>query len=113
MRFGLWNVRSLYRAGSLMTILRELSRGKLDKLEAAEEYTFFNRKGNDKHELGTNFFVHKRIESAVKTVELVGDRVSYIIPRWYHIVVLNVHAPTEDKINDVKDSFYKELERCV
>jgi hypothetical protein len=25
-RFGLWNVRSLYRAGSLMTVSRELSR---------------------------------------------------------------------------------------
>jgi hypothetical protein len=24
------------------------------------------------------------------------------------IIVLNVHAPTEDKINDIKDSFYKE-----
>jgi hypothetical protein len=31
--------------------------------------------------------------------------------RWCHIIVLNVHAPTEDKIHDVKDSFYEELER--
>jgi hypothetical protein len=31
--------------------------------------------------------------------------------RWCDITVLNVHAPTEDKIDDVKDSFYKELER--
>jgi hypothetical protein len=30
---------------------------------------------------------------------------------WYHIIVLNVHAPTEDKTDDVKDSFYVELER--
>jgi exonuclease III len=39
---------------------------------------------------------------------------SYIIlkGRWYHIIVLNVHAPTEDKTDDVKDSFYEELE-CV
>jgi hypothetical protein len=27
------------------------------------------------------------------------------------IIVLNVHVPTEDKTDDVKDSFYKELER--
>jgi hypothetical protein len=26
MRFGTWNVRSLYRAGSLMTVSRELAR---------------------------------------------------------------------------------------
>jgi exonuclease III len=39
---------------------------------------------------------------------------SYIIlkGRWFHITVLNVHAPTGDKIDDVKDSFYEELE-CV
>jgi hypothetical protein len=30
--------------------------------------------------------------------------------RWCHIV-LNVHAPTEDKTDDVRDSFYEELER--
>jgi hypothetical protein len=62
--------------------------------------------------LGTRFFVHKRIVSAVKRVEFVNDRISYIIVRGrrLHIIVLNVHAPTEDKIDDVKDSFYKELE---
>jgi exonuclease III len=31
--------------------------------------------------------------------------------RWCHIIVLNIHAPTEDKTDDVKDSFYEELER--
>jgi exonuclease III len=37
---------------------------------------------------------------------------SYIIlrGRWCDIIVLNVHAPTEDKIDDVKNSFYDELE---
>jgi hypothetical protein len=37
---------------------------------------------------------------------------SYIIlrGRWCHIIVLNVHAPTEGKTNWVKDSFYEELE---
>jgi exonuclease III len=30
MRFGTWNVRSLYRAGSLKTVARELGKYKLD-----------------------------------------------------------------------------------
>jgi hypothetical protein len=57
--------------------------------------------------------VRKRIISAVKRVEFVSDRMSYIILRgcWCHIIVLNVHAPTEDKTDDVKDSLYEELER--
>jgi hypothetical protein len=38
---------------------------------------------------------------------------SYIILRghWFHIIILNVHAPTEDKTDDVKGNFYEELER--
>jgi hypothetical protein len=31
--------------------------------------------------------------------------------RWCDIIVLNVHASTEDKIDDEKESFYEELER--
>jgi hypothetical protein len=60
------------------------------------------------------FFVHKRIISADKRVEFVSDRMSYIIilrGRWCDIIVLIVRAPTEDKTDDVKDSFYEELER--
>jgi hypothetical protein len=57
------------------------------------------------------FFVHKRIISAVKRVWFVNDRMSYITlrGRWFHIIVLNFHAATEDKAVDVKDSFYEEL----
>jgi exonuclease III len=58
--------------------------------------------------------VHKRIISAVKRVEFVSDRMSYKILRgcWCHITVLNIHAPKVDKTDDVKDSFYEELE-CI
>jgi hypothetical protein len=53
-----------------------------------------------------------RITSAVKRVEFISDRMSYKIlrGRWCHILLLNVYAPTEDKTDDVKDSFYEELE---
>jgi hypothetical protein len=61
-----------------------------------------------------DFFVLKRITSVVKRVEFVNDRMTYIIlrGRWFLIIVLNVHITTEDKIDDVKDSVYKELE-CI
>jgi hypothetical protein len=62
--------------------------------EPAGEYTFLYRKGNENHELGSGFFVHKIMISAVKRVEFVSDRMSYIIlrGRWCHINVMNVHV---------------------
>jgi exonuclease III len=36
MRFGTWNVRSLYRVGTLMIVSRELSKYKFDLLGVQE-----------------------------------------------------------------------------
>jgi hypothetical protein len=30
--------------------------------------------------------------------------------RWTNIIFLNVHAPSEEKSKELKDSFYEELE---
>jgi hypothetical protein len=67
--------------------------------------------GNGDHQLGTGFFVHKRIVSAVRRGKFISDRMSYIIlrGRWCNIIVLNVHAPCEGKGYDVKDSFHEEI----
>jgi hypothetical protein len=78
MRFGKWNVRSLYVAGSLIRVAKEISKYKLHLVaiqvrwdrggtESAGKHTFYYGKENENHELGIGFYVHKRIISAVKS----------------------------------------------
>jgi hypothetical protein len=126
MRFGTWNVKDFYKAGSLAVVSKELPKCMLYLMgvqevwwddggtELAGEYTFFYRKRNENHELGTGFWCIRE-SSAVKKVEFVSDRLSYILLRscWCHIVFLNGHTPTADKIDYVKNSFYEELEHAL
>ena len=118
-KLGTWNVRSLYRAGSFKAAARELARCKLDVVGVQEvrwakectvragDYNFFYGIGNENHQLGRSFFVQRRSVSAMKRIEFVSDRLSYIVlkGRWLHIIVVNVHAPSEEKSEELKVIF--------
>jgi hypothetical protein len=106
-----------------MTVARELAKYKLDLVGVqkvrwdkegtvrAGEYTFFYSKGQENHQLGAGFFFTPE-NSISNQGSGVSDRMSYIAVRghWCNIIVLNAHATTEEKGDDLKGSFYEELE---
>jgi hypothetical protein len=50
----------------------------------------------------------------LKRVEFISDKMLYITLKGYWCdTVLNVHAPTEDEDDIIKDNFYEELDRYL
>ena len=70
----------------------------------AGDFICFYGKTKENHQLGTGFFVHHGIVSAVHS-----DRILYIVlrDRWCNIIVLNAHSSSEEKSDDSKDSFMR------
>jgi len=93
LRFGTWNVRSLYKAHSFTAAARELARHELalvgvqevrwvkGSMVRAGDYNFFYGKENEIHQLGTRLFVHHTRISGDKRVESVSNRILYILLR--------------------------------
>lgn len=116
-------LESLYMASLLITTVRELweQACKLDLVkevrqdiggtEPTGKHSCFYGKGNKNHELDTSFSVHKIIMLAVRRVRYLNNRMAYIMlrGRWCYIIIQNVNATTEDKIDEVEDGFYEEL----
>jgi hypothetical protein len=82
MTFGVWNIRSLYKAGSLMTVSRELSRYRIDLAGVQEvrregsgtipaQYTLFYGKVNENHEFGTEFLYIRESYQQLRCLSLL------------------------------------------
>uniref|UniRef100_A0A1B0D0H1 Endonuclease/exonuclease/phosphatase domain-containing protein n=1 Tax=Phlebotomus papatasi TaxID=29031 RepID=A0A1B0D0H1_PHLPP len=66
-----------------------------------------------KHEFGTGFVVHRTLKDRILSVTPVNERLCKlrIKGRFQNITLFSVHAPTLDKDNMVKETFYAELEK--
>jgi hypothetical protein len=77
--------------------------------------TIFNGECENGHRLGTGFVVHESIIHLVKEFRDINPRIATLTLKTdnFDMVVINVHAPTEDKEKEKKDMFYGSTRRYV
>ncbi|XP_025203118.1 craniofacial development protein 2-like [Melanaphis sacchari] len=82
--------------------LEDASTTKISQTERVNEIT----------KLGTGFAIHESIIHMIKEFKDVNPRISTLTlkDKNLHIVLINVHAPMEEKFEEIKEEFYDTLE---
>jgi len=122
-KIATWNVTSLYRTGASQNLVDVLNNYNIKVAAIQEirwlgvgqltigEYTIFFSGMENTHHFGYGFAVHRTLVPYIKEFNPVSERISTLTINTspISICIINCHAPTEVKDDNVKDSFYDEL----
>lgn len=123
-----WNLRSLFTRGAIQSTLEDLTNYKI-QIAAVQETRwldsgihamrshcfYFSGNSKNKHEFGTGFIVDKSIDHAVIGFVPINKYMCTLRlnTKKFKVTILNVHAPTETKEDEIKDAFYTEIEQVL
>lgn len=125
-RYGTWNLRSLYKPGSLKCItsvikeynvelvsLQEVRWSGSGYLKSDSMTVFYSGNDNGRHEYRVGFIVKESLLKLVKKFKGVDNRLCYLIihGKPFSIALINCYARTETVENDYKDFFNDNLEK--
>ncbi|XP_029344207.1 uncharacterized protein LOC115033855 [Acyrthosiphon pisum] len=127
LRFGTWNVRTLFKPGAVGTVVKEIERYKLGVVALQEmrwqdtgsmqisNITLFFGACDGRRQAGSGFAVNNKLLTAVKCFKVINPRLTILTldTKWFGVVFVNVHAPTEDKDDHEKDDFYSLLDNTL
>ena len=106
LKIGTWNIRTLYRAGAVNNLEKEISRYKLDvvaiqevrwtghgKMERKEHSIYYSCQAK-KHEFGCGFVIAKKINHLVMDFQPIDWRICKIRLRgkFQNISIINVRT---------------------
>ncbi|KAK9752713.1 hypothetical protein QE152_g3940 [Popillia japonica] len=125
-RIGTWNVRGTFEEGALKHLINETRKYNLDVVAIQEtkqkgkitteieDHMFFNS-GVENRMLGVGFLVNNIYKDSVIEFEGISDRLCKIRIRgkYRKLTLINAHAHSEDKDEDIKTRFYEELDEVL
>lgn len=122
----MWNVQGTKAPGSLKILSNVLKNYKVDvaalqetkqkgnEVMEVEDYVFFNS-GSETQYFGTGFMVHKKVSTTIIEFKPISERICRLRlkGKYRKISIINVHAPTNEKKDEIKDQFYEEIGKVV
>jgi endonuclease/exonuclease/phosphatase family metal-dependent hydrolase len=124
-KIATWNVKTMLQAGKMNEIADEMMKYKLEII-ALQEVRWQGRGRIDKKEFsmlysgteqrsglyGTGFMIQNKVRKCLMEFEPINERICRIRlkGKFRNISLLSVHAPTEERSDEEKESFYERLE---
>ena len=70
---------------------------------------------SEKHEFGCSFYVSGEFLKYVKYFKIINERICCLRlnAKWFSCTLINVHAPTNEKREEIKEEFYSLLEQNI
>jgi exonuclease III len=64
-------------------------------------------------QLVTGFLVRKEVEKNIMSFTPISERICTLrlIGKFHNITLINVHAPTKEKMEEEKDKFYDDIQK--
>lgn len=126
MKIATWNVRSIYEEEALRNLTEIMVKYKIEVVALQEtkllgkdivkigKHTLF-KSGGENRMLGTGFILNEVAGKTVVDFEAYSDRMCRIRLRgkYRKISIVNIHAPSEEKDIELKQSFYEDLQSVV
>jgi len=133
-KFGTWNVRSLYRPGKLANVVSEMKRlgvgllglaetcwdkdgvftTQLPDKEGGEKYNVYYS-GGEKHRRGVGMIVSEELGKSVMLFEPISDRIMLLRLKMkpVDVIVVQIYAPCEDETDVEKERFYERVDQVI
>ena len=125
LKVATWNVRTLYRAGSMYNVMREMKRLNIDILGLAEvrwpgvgnlerDDVTFVYSGGSTAERGVGIMMTKELYRSIKGFWAISERVILMKFRGKPIDlnIIQAYAPTAEADDETLESFYEQLDRA-
>ena len=126
LRFGCWNVRTMFEAGKLAQVVNEMGRYQLDILGVSEARwtgankirynsgttVWYSGRSDSDHRVGVAILISPTASKALMEWEPVDERLvrARFNSRYCKLTVIVCYAPTNDDSEETKDSFYIKLQ---
>ena len=124
MKIETWNVGSLFWSGVLKVRplnldfdVVALQETRLESgVQKFDNFALFNSGlESEKHEFGCGFYVSGEFLKHVKDFKIINERICCLRlkAKWFSCTLINVHAPTNKKMEEIKEAFYNLLEQNI